>query len=141
MQVPAKHKSHLWDKKKKKSIPGTKCGERRHSQNSRGATALVTKNARGIPRRSRKNPGKMRLYLVERRELQPELHLGHFRAAFGGLSEREAAAGGGCSAQSGERSIHSQGSSGGFKSQHSAGRAGKMETRGPAEPSCARRFA
>lgn len=78
---------------------------------------------------------KMRLYLVERWELQPELHLGHFRAAFGGLSVQEAAAGGGSSEQSAERSIHSQGSSGGFKSQHEAGRAGKMETQGPAEPS------
>lgn len=65
-----------------------------------------------------KTQKKMRFYLEKRRELQPELHLGHFRAAFGGLSAREAAAGGGCSAESGERSIHGPGSSGGFKSQH-----------------------
>lgn len=75
----------------------------------------------------------MRFYLVERRELQPELHLGHFKAAFGELSAREAAEGGGCSAESGERSIHSLGSSGGSKSQHAAARGRKMETQGPAE--------
>lgn len=135
MQLPAKQNHSLGTKKKIKKtpiIPGTQRGERHHPQNSTTTAQFPGSNCPGDQKHTEeeeKNPGKMRFYLVERRELQPELHLGHFRAAFGGLSARKAAAGGGCSAQSGERSIHSQGSWGALKANRQQPEQGKWRLR------------
>lgn len=137
MQVPAKQKSHLWDKTplycRYPTWRGVTPKTLQPLHSSWGETGSVqTHEELHGGGGGGKTQEKMRFYLVERRELQPELHLGHFKAAFGVLSAREAAAaGGGCSAESGERSIHSPGSSGGFKSQHAAARGGKNGDSGP----------